>query len=392
MKLLQVHNKYKQRGGEGVVFDQEYELLKNTHIEVKRYVIDNRRQLDDFISKLKLIFKTHYSNKYKDEIKHVISKFGVDLMHVHNFFPLLTPSIFEASKEKNIPSVLTLHNYRLIHPNGLLLHDGKIDERSVKGSAYRCVLDGVYRDSILQTLVVAHMIEYHRKNATWKTQVDQFIALTEFAKSKFIEGGVPGDKITVKPNFIEDPIKSKKELRNLQNKEDYYIYIGRISKEKGIQTLIKAWKKREHDSKLLIFGDGPLYNTLVKATENNTNIIWKGYSDRSTVFQYLKYARAMIFPSICYEGFPLAILEALALGVPVISSNIGSQAEIIQEGETGLRFKVNDWESLNKKVIKLNSDSSLREFLSKNAREEFLKSHTPEKNKKKLLNIYKSLF
>lgn len=166
MNILQVHNRYKKPGGEWTVLNMEYDLLSRDH-SVEQLIVDNTKELNSLYSKLKLIFTTHYNRQSKELVRQKIHETSADIMHVHNFFPLLSPSVFEASKEEGVPSVLTLHNYRLIYPNGYLLHDGEIDERTIHGTAYSCVSDGVYRDSILQTAVVAHMIEYHRKRQTW---------------------------------------------------------------------------------------------------------------------------------------------------------------------------------------------------------------------------------
>lgn len=384
MKILQVHNRYKQRGGEDVVCDQEYKLLIKNDFNVRRYIVDNRSSLKSIWSKLKLLFQTHYSKESKRTISDILLDEEISLMHVHNFFPLLTPSIFDACLEKGIPSVMTLHNYRLIHPNGLLLNNNQIDERSVQGSAYECVLDGVYRNSVLQTLIVAHMIEFHRRKGTWENKVDKFIALTEFAKSKFVEGGIPKNKITVKPNFIEDPVQTDE---SLHQKEDHYVFIGRISQEKGIETLIDACENIS-DSKVFIFGEGPLFKSLKKRTEALDHIVWMGYKNRNEVFNYLEKAKALLFPSVWYEGFPMTIVEALAFGVPVITSNIGSQSEIIEDNVTGLHFEAGNANELQKRIKSFDDNPEMVKSLSKNARNEYLDHYTPKKNIKQLTQIY----
>lgn len=388
MKILQAHNKYRQPGGEDIVCEQEYHLLSQNGMEVEQYIVDNTEALDGIWPQIKLLFQTHYSARSKKNVDELIEKHGIDLMHVHNFFPLLTPSIFEASKERGIPSVLTLHNYRLIHPNGLLTQKGEIDERSVKGSAYECVLDGVYRNSILQTLVVAHMIEYHRKHGTWNNFVDRFIVLSEFARKKFIEGGIPGNKIVVKPNFVQDPAGSESKLHQ---KENYFMFIGRIGREKGIEMLVEMYEKFDVPNKLFIFGEGPLLEPLKEKTQNLENIIWKGHTSREEVFHFLRNAKALLFPSICYEGFPMTIVEAFSLGTPVIASDIGSHAEIIKDQKTGLHFKAGSPDDLYAKIDMVNKNQELVQLLSRNARKEYETNYTPAKNLEQLTGIYKEL-
>lgn len=386
MKILQVHNKYKQLGGEWAVLNQENKLL-SVHHNVDQYIVDNAHELRSIISQLRLIGSTHYNKNSKSAVYSRIKSGGYEIMHVHNFFPLLTPSIFEASSRAGIPSVMTLHNFRLIHPNGLLYHKGKIDERSVNGSAWRCVMDGVYRDSILQTAVVAHMIEYHRKKKTWARYPSAFIALSEFSKQKFVEGGLPEERIFVKPNFIEDPLNRFDGLAVNQKKKNYYVYVGRISREKGVEKLIDYWLEKKPEPKLVIAGDGPLKTKLQKITAHREDIEWKGHLATEQVLSLLSFARAMLFPTEWYENFPITILEAMAVGCPVIATKIGNPGIIIKHGETGFHFEPGNLNDLHQQLDRLNNNGVM-EKLSLNSRETYLEKYTPEKNYKILMDIY----
>lgn len=392
MKIVQVHNRYKIRGGEWTVFNHEKELLSREH-EVDTIVVDNREKLRSVLDKANLIFTTHYNRESRRWVREQLLQKRPDIMHVHNFFPLLTPSIFDAARDAAVPSVMTLHNYRLIHPNGYLLHNGKIDERSVTGSAWSCVPDRVYRDSLFQTAVVAHMIEYHRKKETWKKKVDAFICLTEFAKKKFIEGGLPPDKLKVKPNFVMDSLKELYGGVPNGNRESFYLFVGRISEEKGIRTLIRAWKKLGASSrfKLVILGEGPLKSELEHSSHDMKNISWVGVAERSVVMEYLWKARALIFPSEWYEGMPMTILESFCMGTPVISSDIGSQKEIVTDHQTGLHFKKGSVESMIEAITLMDQKEELREDLGQAARKEYEMKYTPEVNYGKLLSIYEEL-
>lgn len=392
MNILQVHNKYKITGGEWTVVNQEYDLLKKDHT-VHQLIVDNTKEINSLSDKLRLIFTTHYNRQSKELVRKHIRETRADIMHVHNFFPLLSPSIFEAAKEEGVPSVLTLHNYRLFYPNGYLLYDGKIDERTINGSAYSCVFDGVYRDSIVQTAVVAHMIEYHRKRDTWAKQVDCLLCLTDFAKSKFVEAGFPEDKLKVKPNFVDDSFEGQDFSQVTNQKEDYYLFIGRISEEKGVRTLVNAWSssKKESDSKLLILGDGPIKRELQRKTEMDPNIEWLGFIAREGVLDYLKRAKALIFPSEWYEGMPMTILEAFSAATPVLSTNIGSQAGIVEPGRTGLHFEVGDQESLLEVVQQFESGTQKQREMGFAARKEYEEKYTPEVNRAKLQKLYSDL-
>lgn len=387
MNILQVHNRYIQTGGEWSVLNQEKDLLDMEH-QVDQYIVENKSELNSYWKKARLLFSTHKSKKYSDIVARQLQAGNHDLMHVHNFFPLLTPSVFESARQLGVPSVLSLHNFRLIHPNGLLYHYGKIDERSVKGSAWKCVKDGVYRDSVIQTAVVAHMIEYHRKHGTWQKYPSAFIALSEFSKSKFVEGGLPEERIFVKPNFIEDPLKQYPDLDIDKPKENFYLYAGRISGEKGINELLKYWTKQNTGKKLVIAGNGPLKRKLQKRTSGQPNVKWIGHVEKKTILELMASARAMIFPTKCYENFPITILEAMSVGCPVVTSNIGNPAKIINHEKTGFHFELDNPADLTNQLKKL-ENRDIAKSLSRMARKTYLEKYTPKQNYKILMEIYK---
>ncbi len=389
MNILQVHNKYKILGGEWTVLHQEYELLKKNH-SVDQFIVDNNIELSSVIDKLKLVYKTHYNKQEKSKISEKLKQGNYDVMHTHNFFPLLSPSIFEAAREAGIPSILSLHNFRLIHPNGLLYHNGKIDHRSINGSAYNCVWDGVYRNSKLQTAVAAHMIEYHRKHKTWQNLPSAFIALSEFSKQMFVDGGLPKERIFIKPNFIEDPLNNGSGLKIQEKKENMFLFVGRISTEKGIQDLIECWIQNKIKAKLVIAGDGPLRSKLEEKSKANPSVQWLGQISREEILQKLSVAKAMLFPTKCYEGQPLIILEALSVGCPVITSKIGNPQNMIDDGGSGLHFKTGDIKDMYQKISHIYYKTENRKEMSKKARERYLQNYTPEKNLEMMLDIYKA--
>ena len=370
-----------------MVVENEKSLLIQQGHQVFGYFRHND-EIRGIREKLRVLLTTHYSKKSRKLFRKTLVRIKPDIVHVHNFFPLITPSVFDACQDLGIPVVMTLHNYRLIHPNGYLINNhGKIDERSVLGSAYACVCDKVYRNSILQTAVVAHMIEYHRKAGTWLSKVDRFIALTNFAKSKFVAGGLPMQKIPVKPNYTPDMFKKYEKGKKTSN--GHFVFVGRLSQEKGITMLVDAWIKHDIQASLVIIGEGPLQDEILQKSKEKPAIKVLGKMPYDEAMEYVRQAKAMVFPSAWYEGFPMTIVEALSLGIPVIASNIGSQKEIIKHGHNGLHFEVGSGQSLFEQVSKLNNDDTLREKLSKNARADYLEYYTPEKNYQQLLEIYK---
>ncbi len=388
MNILQVHNKYKIIGGEWTVLHQEYDLLKREH-EVDQFIVDNEKELSGLINKFKLIFSTHYNRHSKLKLANTLRKKNYGVMHVHNFFPLLSPSIFEAAREQGVPTVMTLHNYRLIHPNGLMYHNGKIDQRSINGgSAYKCVMDGVYRNSVFQTAVTAHMIEYHRKHGTWSKFPSVFIALSQFSKDKFLEGGLPGERIFIKPNFLKDPLIDYKDIEINPKKKNRFIYVGRISSEKGVEDLVNCWLMNDIGAELYMVGDGPAKPRLEKLSKRDKSVKWIGEVSRMEILKMFSESKAVIFPTKWFEGQPLVLLEALSMGCPVITSKIGNPQDIIEDGVTGLHFTPGDVRELHQKIkFVQNNPEKLRE-LSNHARKAYLKKYTPEQNIRQIDEIY----
>ena len=381
MRILIIHNTYQHKGGEDIVMLLERSLLEKHNHEVYDYFVSNDSIKGPY-QMIKTFMNINYSHHQKNKISECLQEINPDIVHIHNFFPLITPSVFDACIENNIPVVHTLHNYRLICPSALLMHNNKIYEKSIVKNAFATVADKVYRDSYFGTYAVARMIEYHKRNKTWETKVNQFIALTDFAKSKFIETGFLDHKISVKPNFVEDNGFDNK-------KEDYFLFIGRLSEEKGIDLLLNAFM---HNGKpLQIIGKGPKEKNVIDIASKYTNISYLGFQDKTFIMQKLKKARALIFTSICYEGMPMTILESFSAGTPVIGPNIGGPNEIINHGENGLIYQVNDLDDLNKKISLLTTEKSLQNKLSIGARSSYELNYSADRNYKMLMDIYKKV-
>ncbi|MDA0194650.1 MAG: glycosyltransferase family 4 protein [Bacteroidetes bacterium] len=386
MKVLLVHNYYKIAGGEDKVFEQEVELLRSKGHEVLTYLKDNKTGIRTIFDKFSLLFTTHYNQGEKKRMTKILSEFRPHIVHVHNFFPLFSPSIFEACQDAKIPVVLTLHNFRLLYPNGLLFNKSKMDLRTIKGSAYLTIKDRVYRNSFLQTFVVAHMIEYHKKQDTWNQLVNGFICLTKFSRDIYKEWGIDERKLHVKPNFI---VKQQQEPPNTIL--DQFVCIGRLSEEKGVDFLVRAWMNANIKSKLVIIGDGELMKNLKEECNNHDQICFTGKLDNKTALNTLACSKALIFPSICYEGFPLVIVEAFALGIPVISSNFGNQGVIVEHEKNGLLFEKGVESDLICQVDRITQNPDFRQMLSENCTKDFETKYSEEKNYEMLMEIYDGL-
>jgi len=379
MKILLIHNSYKQKGGEDAVFKNEFNLLKSLGFKVDKLLFSNlciKSAKDQILTGIYSIYNYKSAKLLEDRIK----TFKPDIIHIHNWFPLASPSIILTAKKQNIPVVMTLHNFRLICPNALLFRNGKICEKCIdKFFPYPAIFNKCYRNSYLQTLSVSLVTFTHKVFQTWQ-KIDKFIALTEFQKNKFLSSSlkIPKEKISVKPNFTKDF------GMGFNKRENFFLYVGRLSEEKGIDTLLEAFKNTQFVIKII--GDGNLKHFILKHSQKYKNIIFLGYKNKNEVIQYMKKAKALIFPSKCYEGFPTVLVEALSVGTPVITSNIGSQAEIIKDGYNGLHFKVNNELDLRSKLVKFLSSKNKKFY--ENARKEYLDKYTPEKNIQILTKIY----
>ena len=386
MKILLVHNKYKHAGGEDFVFQSESDLLRQHGHLIDHLVFNNaliKTVLDKVNSGLRLIYNPTSARVLAKRI----TEFEPDIIHIHNFVPLASPSILFVAKKFNIPVVLTLHNYRLLCPSATLFHCGKIYENNVRSVfPIDAILKGVYRNSRIQTMAVALMIAFHNIVGTWRKKVDLYIALTHFAKEKFLESSlsIPENKILVKANSVTDYGPGE------TVRKDFFLFVGRLVEEKGILTLLNATKLQ--DFKLIIIGEGPLEKQVIEFTKSNSNIKYLGYQDKATVINYMKNCKALIFPSIWYEGLPITILEAFATGTVVIASNIGSMAEIIEDKINGLHFDAGNEADLAKRIIEvLNHQVNVHKIsvISVIARLSYLENYTADVNYSALIHAYR---
>lgn len=385
MKILIGHNFYQYQGGEEAVLASERNLL-TTH---GHQIIPYTRSSDEIaqftpLQTLKLPFTTIWSRESYRDIQQIIHTEKPDIAHFHNTLPLISPSAYYACQDAGVPVVQTLHNYRLMCLPATFYRDKNVCEQCLgKKFLYPGIIHKCYRDSRAQSTVVAAMLAYHHAQGTWRSQVNIFIALTQFAKEKFIQGGLPAEKIAIKPNFLEDP--GKPDL----NERKYAVYIGRLSKEKGILQLLQAWKKFPY-LPLKIVGTGPLENDLKEfiQSQNLKQVELSGFIPQKEVIQLLKFAQFLIFPTQVYESFGRVIIEAYSCGIPVVASRIGAVAELVIDGKTGLLFNPRDIDDLATKIKWMTSHPHDIKQMGENARQEYEQKYTPEANYRQLMNIY----
>ena len=385
MRILLAHNRYQQRGGEDAVFDTERGLLEQAGHEVTVYERHNQEIGAYSVWKLlDLSRRTVWATDSASSIRTILAENRPQVAHFYNTFPLISPAPYYACASAGVPVIQTLPNYRLICPGANLSRDGKICELCVtKRIAWPGIRHRCYRGSFGGTAVVAAMLTFHGMAKTWNLRVNTFIALTEFSRQKYIAGGLPADKIVVKPNFVNpDPGPRSVET-------DYALFVGRLSGEKGIATLLEAWE-RLHAIPLKVAGEGPLMGVVETAAKRTgrTNIELLGWRSRDEIVDLMKGARFLVIPSVCYEGFPLTIVEAFACGVPVIGSRLGGIEEVIRHGESGLLFEAGNATDLAATTKRLWTDKTLRVQLGHGARSQFESHYTAQKNYEMIMDIF----
>lgn len=378
MKILLVHNKYKHQGGEDKVFARENSLLACNGHQCFEFVEDNEN-IHGFLNKLMVGLNSIYSKKIRDKIDNIIKSKKPDIVHVHNFFPIISPSVFDACQLNGVPVVFTLHNFRIICPGALFMRSGAICTKCLNQTPYHAVSGKCYRDSLVESFAVARLVAYHRKHHTWGLRIDRFIALSGFSKNIFVEAGLPPSKISIKPNYYTK-VKPNSNFRERGGA----LFVGRLSGEKGINTLINAW--RGLAVPLTVAGCGPLLGVVTGAA--NPYISYLGQIDEDSVSFQMSSANFLVVTSECFENFPLTLAEAFAHGLPVIASRLGAMAEIVEDGVTGLHFESGNAEDLAAKVRWMNDHPDECRQMGYNARREFEAKYTPERNYEMLMKIY----
>jgi len=353
MRILLVHNHYQSSSpsGEDVAFDNERHLLTSAGHEVVCYTRHNddiSASLPDRIAATTSLF---WSRRTYRELTALIRKHQPDLAHFHNTFPLISASGYAACRDNAIPIIQTLHNYRLICPGALLLRDGKPCEKCVGNMMLPAVKHGCYRDSSMATALTTAMLNINRSRGVYSDWVDRYISLTPLARDRLIRGGLPADKIVIKPNVLRDPPEVG------DGSGGYALYVGRLTREKGIHTLIDAWARVDYP--LLVAGEGPLRSSLEqRRNESKSNIQFLGFKKRDDIMLLMQNATMLIIPSECYEGFPVTVLEGLAAGTPLLVSALGALDELVQAPEHCYKFKAGDANDLSNVATALLSDSS----------------------------------
>ncbi len=378
MKVLLVHNYYLEPGGEDQVFAAEAEILRSHGDEVRLFTVHNARIAA--MGKLQLVKSTVWNHQILAELSAILRDDRPDIVHFHNTFPLVSPAGYTAARRLRIPVVQTLHNFRLLCLNALFLRNGKPCEDCLGRSvAWPGIVHACYRNSRQASTVVAAMLATHRSRGTWQTDVDTYITVSEFARAKFIEGGLPAARLVVKPNFLpDDPGPGSHQGR-------FGLYVGRLSQEKGIATLARLWGSLSPGIPLRVIGSGPL-ETL--AADNLPGVEWFGRQPREGVLGAMKEAAFLVFPSECYEGFPMVVLEAMATGLPIIASRRGALPEVLENGRSGMLVAPEEPEGWARALRWAIDNPEQLMALGRHARRVYETTYTPEVGYRLLAEVY----
>jgi glycosyltransferase involved in cell wall biosynthesis len=388
MRILFIHNRYLQEGGEDAALELETRLLEQKGHIVSTLLFDNEG-ITGFMDKIERGTQALYNRHSARLVERTIREFRPEIVHVHNIFFTASPSVIREAARHGLPVVLTLHNYRLICANALLLRNDQVCELCAKkvfplyGIRYKC-----YHGSAVETGLVTAVTGLHKVLRTWQKKVDAYITLTEFARSRFQNSSMAAasDRLRLLPNFIFDPGKGAP----AEERKDFFLFVGRISREKGVHTLLEAFAGTP-GSKLVIIGDGPEWGELEIAYRSATNIIFAGRMPKSEVLQSMKECKALLFPSIWYEGLPFTIIESFAVGTPVLASAIGAMKDLIRDGYNGYHFPPGNVGAIRSLVARFESESQVNYPMYENARETWLKHYGPESHYTGLMAIYKSV-
>ena len=378
MKVLLCHSYYQQTGGEDFSYADERRMLTGRGHTVVEYTRHN----DDIetMSRAALAGQTIWSRRTYRELRELIRSERPDLMHCTNTFPLISPAAYDAARAESIPVVQALRNYRLLCPAAVLMRDGSVCQSCMTTSVpWPAVRHGCYRGSRAASAAVAGMLTWHRLRGTWRQNVDAYFTLTDFARSKFIEGGFPAQRLFVKPNCIDpDPGVG-------DGAGGYAIYVGRLSAEKGIDTLLDAWSRIER-LPLKIVGDGPQADLVRSACERMSHVEWLGELPHAEVLDLIGGAAMLVMPSRWYETFGRTIIEAYAKGTPVVASELGAMADLVEPDVTGMLFAPGDASQLADCVRSL-MDRDLAS-IRRNARAAYEEKFTAETSYAALIDIY----
>ncbi|RMH32655.1 MAG: glycosyltransferase family 1 protein [Gammaproteobacteria bacterium] len=383
MRVLLVHNRYLTPGGEDTVFESEANLLRRYGHEVLELVGEN----SDLLSRPAwgAALGAVWSRDAYDKIRELIRRHRPHIAHFHNTFAALSPSVLYACKRMGVPVVVSLHNQRIFCAKGTIYRDGRVCDKCARTfTPWPAILHKCYRGSTQLTCGVALLIFAHKALRTWQRKVDRYIVFTEFFLEKFVDWGLPPTKMVVKPHFVSaDPGYRGGGVG------EFALFVGRLTEEKGVKTLMEAWRRIE-GVPLRVRGDGELMNDVIALTQEDCSVTWVPRLAKEELISLLKAARFLVWPSEgWYENFGMVAVEAFACGVPVIASDTGAMREIVADGRTGIFFEPGNPQDLAEKVTWAWENPGRMAEMGREARREYERKYSPERNYELLMEIYR---
>jgi glycosyltransferase involved in cell wall biosynthesis len=385
MKIFIGHNRYQFKGGEDVVFAAEQRLLKERGHDVISYERDNADLLAmSPVKKVAAYVRIDWSKDSYREVRAILNREKPDVAHFHNVHFMMTPAVYYACQDEGVPVVQSLHNFRLLCANALFFRDNMVCEDCLSKGVWEGIKHRCYKNSTVATALVTRMMARHRKKKTWTDQIDAYIAATAFTKNKYVQGGLPADKIVVKYHFVQSPVY------DICGYKDYALYAGRLSPEKGIFVMLEAYRQLPQ-FQLKIVGDGPLKEEIEAYIKKHAlnNVEMLGFVAKETLNDLMAHAKFMIVPSLCYEIFVVVVAESFSFGAPIIASRLGSLAEVVEDKVNGAFFESGNSADLVR-MIKWMQDEADVIQLRKNARKTFEEKYSPEVNYQQLIEIYET--
>jgi glycosyltransferase involved in cell wall biosynthesis len=381
MRIIVCHNFYKQPGGEDRVFRDEASLLESFGHQVLRFTAHN--DSTDGMSPLAVAGSAIWNRRSSRMLRELVRQKQADVVHFHNTVPLVSPSAYYGARAGGAAVVQSLHNYRLVCPKATFFRDGGVCESCLgRSTAWPSIVHGCYRDSRAASVVLTGMLAIHGLIGTYHRAVDGYIAMSQFARNKLIEAGLPAGKIALKPNFVSpDPGPGR-------GRGGYVMYLGRLSPEKGVDVLLDAWRRLPGTIPLKLVGNGPLSDEVKAAASANPAVEWLPGKDDDEVRELMSDASLLVLPSVNYEGFPKTIVEAFSVGTPVVASRLGAMAEIV-DARTGGHFAPGDAADLAAKVESLFFDHPRLAAMRRACREEYEQKYTAAQNYQTLIGIYR---
>lgn len=393
MKILAIHNFHRKgsASGDDQVFKSETALLEeNGHTVIKYNVCNDEFDNAGVLGKVMSTFGMLWSFKNYNNVETIIKQEKPDIVHVHTFFPLLSPSILYAAKRNGCKVVATLHDTRFICPCATSLRGTELCNKCGDGHYLRMCKYGCFKGSKLQSLLVAGIFKYHRVRKTFYNQIDKYICLNENQIRLLKEIGFDGNKIVKKYNFVPDAQANLKPIQLDDIPKRYVVFYGRIGEEKGIRILMRIWDEIK-DIPLVVMGTGPLENEFKEWANNKENVYFLGYTQHEKCLSIVKGSEFVVFPSIWYEGCSMVEIETESLGRGLVATDLGFSVEAIENGVNGFKIRLGDIQGFKNQIESLWNNPELCKTIGANARIDYDQKYVPEMNYEELNSIYKDV-